>query len=195
MKKLSFVVLLSIALSACTSIPLKTMYKLARTNPLELDPMALRAAVRMPESIRPRPDSAKLSLSISLRSETPEPEVFILQPVNSASETTPLAKEEREGDKIWVYRLNPKDRDRLEKFRAYAKAFKTKNKGNTKGQMTIGVDDTCRQGELPASGKLLVTNWIKLDAESDYLATAVDYDLQGSAIKGKTLDKMLLPCE
>ncbi len=194
MKNLLFVAIVGIALSACTSMPLKTMYKLARTNPLELDPVALRAAVRMPESIRPRPDSAKLYLSVSLRSETPEPEVFVLQPLTSPMEIAPLAKEQRERDKIWIYRLNPKDISRLEKFREHAKALKAKYKGKVKGQMSVGIDNTCRQGELPASGKLLVTNWLKLDSESGYLATAVDYDLQSSAIEGKTLDKMLLPC-
>lgn len=195
MKMLLIVTIVGLLLSACSGIPLKTMYKLATADRMNLNPAVLRAAVRMPESIRPGLNSAKLSLSMTRPGEKPKPETFILQAVSSPTEMLPLNNQQRKGYKIWVFRMNPKDVPQLVQLRERAKALKAETNGKAKGTFSIGVNvkESCRLGEL-ASGKVLFTNWLKIDSESGYLATAVDYDARGF-FKDKSMDEMIPVCE
>ena len=83
---------------------------------------------------------------------------------------------------------------RIERFRAYAKALKAKIGDKAKGTMSLSVNvkESCRQGALPASGKPLFTNWLKIDLASGYLLTAVDYDVK-KIFKDKPLTEIYLP--
>ena len=164
----------ALCLSACTAIPVKTLYKLATTDPLQVDPTILRAAVRAPTWLEPRADGVKLSVSMIYKDEKPVTETFVLQSVPVALEGKALQGEGKAGFDLYAYRLNPQDIPRLQAFRERFKARKAQ--GKPQGSLSVGVD-ACRKTALP-DGEIPITTYLKLEADADYLPLLVDYDLR-----------------
>lgn len=179
----------ALALSACTAIPVKTIYKLATTDPMQLDPAALRTATRMPNWIEPRPNGAKLEFTSQPKGAVLKKETFILQAIPVSLEQKQLALEAKEGFSFYTYRINPNDIPRIEAYRHYLRELKA---AGTKTNNTMGLSvDACRKGELP-EGKIPVTNYLRLD-DSGYMPVVVDYDLR-KEVDGKNLAELLPPC-
>lgn len=177
-------------LSACTSMPLKTLYKLATTDMMTVDPAVLRAAVRMPAWVMPRADGVTLALGMTRAGETPQQEQFTLEAIPARLEGKTLAAAASRGFEVYAYRLAQQDIARFERFRDGLKAQKAADP-NTKGSLSIGVD-ACRRAALPP-GKIPVTTYLRLDTESGYLPLVVDYDLK-QPVEGKSLAAMIPPC-
>lgn len=180
----------ALLLSACTAIPVKTLYKLATTDPMSVDPKVIRTAARMPDWIEPRVNGAKLEITAQTESAEPSKETFILQAVPLVLEQKDLELEAKPGFNIYVYRVNPADIPRLEAFRDSIKAKKAAGI-KIKGSMGASVD-ACYKGEL-REGEILVSNYLRLEAESGYLPVVVDYNLR-KELDGKNLAELLPPC-
>ncbi len=190
MKKCLFLAAV-LCLSACTAIPVKTLYKLATADPMSLDPTVLRVAAQMPDWVAPRPDGVKLELGMQRDGDTPITERFILQAVPTALEGKTLSDAAKVGYQLYAYRLAPADIPRLQQFRDTLKAKKAD--GGKKPASTMGVSvDACRKTALPA-GAIPMTTFLKLDTESDYLPLLVDYDLK-QKVDGKDLAALIPPC-
>lgn len=193
MKKL-FVVSMgafALLLAACTAIPVKTLYKLATTDMMAVDPAILRAGVRMPDWFAPRSDGVKLELGMKQDGAEAVTERFALESIPVALEGKALAAEGRSGYQLYAYRLAPQDIPRFTAFRQTLKAKKAEGGKKVKGSLSVGVD-ACRKGELP-EGEIPVTTYLKLDAESGYLPLVVDYDLK-KPVDGKSLAELIPPC-
>lgn len=191
MKKLSLLIstLSTVLLSACTAIPVKTLYTLATTDPMTVDPKIIRTAARMPDWIQPRVNGAKLEISAEIAGKKTT-ESFILQSVPLSLEQSHLQTEAKSGFNLYVYRLNPSDLPRLEAFREHIRTQKAAGM-KIKGSMSAGVD-ACYQGELK-TGKILVSNYLRLNVEQGYLPVLVDYNLRDE-VEGKNLAELLPPC-
>ncbi|MEZ5537773.1 MAG: hypothetical protein R3F02_19395 [Thiolinea sp.] len=178
-------------LGACTAIPVKTLYKLATTDMMVVDPVILRAGVSMPDWVAPRPEGVKMALGMQQKSGEPVTERFILESIPAAFAGKSPASESKPGYKFYAYRISSADIQRFKAFRETLKAKKAESGGKTKGSLSIGVD-ACRKTELP-EGKIPVTSYLRLDAESGYLPLVVDYDLR-KPVAGNNLAELIPPC-
>jgi hypothetical protein len=181
----------TLLLAACTSIPVKTLYKLATADLMTVDPTVLRVAAQMPDWVAPRPDGVKLELGMKRDGETPINERFNLEAVPLALEGKTLAAAAKPGYQLYAYRLAPVDIPRLQQFRDTLKAKIADGGKMPETSMGVGVD-ACRKTELPA-GKIPATTFLKLDRESGYLPLLVDYDLR-QKVEGKELATLIPPC-
>jgi len=106
-----------ILLSACTAIPVKTLYKLATADFMTVDPAVLRVAAQMPDWVAPRPDGVKLELGMKREGEMPVNERFNLEAIPLALEGKALTDAAKPGYQLYAYRLAPVDIPRLQHFR------------------------------------------------------------------------------
>lgn len=191
MKKHATLLVAGLLLSACTSMSLKTIYKLATTDPMQVDPVLLRAAVRMPEWISPRPDGVKLNLSSTQEGEAPLTETFILEPISLATESGALQEENKAGYHLSAYRIASADIPRFRQFRDDAKARKVKSSKKSGGTISLSAD-ACRKGTLPDS-KIQISTYLRFETNMDYFPVVVDYDLR-QAVKKDNLATLIPPC-
>lgn len=180
----------TLLLGACTAIQVKTLYKLATTDMMAVDPAILRAGVRMPDWVAPRPAGVKLELGLAEAGMEPVTERFVLESIPPVLEGKSLASAGKPGFGLYAYRLAAQDIPRFEAFRSKLKAKKAAG-NKTSGSLGVGVD-ACRKTALP-DGKIPVTTYLRLDAESGYLPLVVDYDLR-KPVEGKNLAEMIPPC-
>ncbi len=191
MKKYFCFISIAILLNACVSMSMKTLYKLATTDPMTVDPVQLRAAVRMPEWLLPKPDSVKLDLTSTLEGERPMIEHFILEPIPAALEGRALQSENKTGYALYAYRMSPHDIPRFLQFRNDVKARKAKSSKVAGG--TIGVSaEACRKSALP-EGALLISSYLRFETEMDYVPLVVDYDIKKS-VKEQDLASQIPIC-
>lgn len=159
------------ALTACSSVPVTSMLKLARTDLSATDPAALRIAVRLPHGLRPRRVTLRITMAVG--SDKRE-QAFVLVDLDDPAELLSLAGEVTNGTMIYAFRIAPADVPKLLAVRDEMAAYKAKGE---RGSLTIGVGaEACRVGALPA--KTLITTYLKTERTGDFFPLTRDIDLR-----------------
>ncbi|NVO15129.1 MAG: hypothetical protein HXX10_13925 [Rhodoplanes sp.] len=175
-------------LAGCTAMPLTSMVKLARTDFTTVDPAALRVAVRLPTSVRPRPRSVTLRLTVSVGSAAPVVQEFVLADLADLSELVGRRSDVKGGTAIYAYRLDPADAARLVALRSDLMARKGRGE---RGSLTLGVGaEACRVGDAPA--RVLLTTYLRTEAGGDFFPLVRDVDLR--EVAGQAVPAELPPC-
>jgi len=163
------------ALSACTSMPLSTMWQMRNADPLSMDPADVRVAARLPEHYNIAPGQATMSLSVE-RQKTRErvAEEFTLAQTDII-DSPRLAKEEKEGYRILTFSVAEKDRARFRQFQNTAKRWKTETPDDARGQMSLTVQPCLQEGK--PLGEVRVSSYIQMESGADFMVLTKDLDL------------------
>src|SRR5215510_6352739 len=78
----------AVALSGCGHMPVTSMVKLARVDFETSDPAQLRAAIKLPRILRPRPNGVALRIAVRVGSSPEEARDFMLRELSEPGELT-----------------------------------------------------------------------------------------------------------
>ena len=184
----------TLVLSACGHVPLSTMVRMRGFDPGTVDPIVLRAAIRIPDSLRPQPGGLRLVVRHRLDGdEVKERELeIVLQETTEATETAPLASEAGPGMRLHVFRANPSDVERLRTEQAEMAAARRRGGTRPRGSLSVQAD-VCRAGKLPA-GPLRLTTYLKTEERGGFIVLVEDVDLRTLVPKGETIERRTPPC-
>ncbi|MFO1098774.1 MAG: hypothetical protein U1E81_11085 [Xanthobacteraceae bacterium] len=176
-KRYPAVVAAALFLAACGHMPVTSMIKLAQVDFAKTDPAQLRAAVKLPRVVRPRPQGMALRITVKLADGHEEFADFKLLEASDPKELLDLRRELDANSHIFAYRLEEKEAVRLAAFRA-ALEKKQAASGGKGGALTIAIrPEACRTGEL--SGRALAfTTYLRTPETGDYVPLARDVDLR-----------------
>ncbi|MGJ0394917.1 MAG: hypothetical protein ACR65U_01630 [Methylocystis sp.] len=193
--RLSSLALAAATLAACSHVPVSTMWALRSFDAASVDPAALRAAVRLPESFEPQ--KGGVTLKIGWRRDGEEKSkremTLALKETTAPEDVAPLASEKTAGTRIYAFRVDPAD---YAAIRARQKEFleeKARDPGRTHGSFGVGAD-ACRRGDFP-EGPLLTTTYLRTAPSGPYLTVLKNLDMREAATKEKPLDALVPPCE
>ena len=165
-------VLLMLAMAGCSHMPVTSMVKLARVDFETSDPVQLRAAIKLPRTLRPRPNGVALRIAVQVGRAPEEARDFVLREIPEPAE---LTREASADSHIFAYRIDDSDLARLAAFRAELIAKKSSGQ---KGSISISVrPQACKAGEL-ADGPVYFTTYLRTAETKDYVALARDVDLR-----------------
>lgn len=164
-----------IALAGCGHTPPMSLWKLSQVDASTVDIASLRAAVLVPDALRPRIVTLVLSAPAQSGS-APRTETFVLQRVEEAHELAKLEDETVPGSQHYIYRVGTADVGRIEKFRADVAAFRAAGGSSGGGKLSLGAQ-ACRVGLLPP-GPLLLTTYLKFESDGEYVPLARNIDLR-----------------
>ena len=165
-------ILLMLAMAGCSHMPVTSMVKLARVDFETSDPVQLRAAIKLPRTLRPRPNGVALRIAVQVARAPEEARDFILREMPEPAE---LTREASADSHIFAYRIDDSDLARLAAFRAELIAKKSSGQ---KGSISISVrPQACKAGEL-ADGPVYFTTYLRTAETKDYVALARDVDLR-----------------
>lgn len=179
-----------LVLAACGHTPIMSIYRLSQLDAATVDIAALRAAVLVPEALRPREVTLHLSAN-KPGGATPRRESFLLQPVDEPDELRLLVHEAVSGSRHYIFRIAPPDVARAQRFRDGMAADRAASGRKERGSLSIAAK-ACRAGRLPR-GSLLLTTYLKFDPGGAYVPLARDVDL-GSYVDEKTLREKIPAC-
>ncbi len=197
MKKLPLLstLLLMLFISACSAIPLKTMYHLATTDLMTVDPAYLSAATRVPSGLRESKKGVKMTFSSWLGEKKKNAKVLEikLEKVTDKEKLLSIKALEKTSYTTLLYRISAKDVERIKAFRQQHKKRKQAYGDNMQGSFTIGVS-YCRAGKL-SDKPILVSTWLKVGKDTGLLPLIIDHDMQEDLKKNdKSIDKILPLC-
>jgi len=165
-------VLPMLAMAGCSHMPVTSMVKLARVDFETSDPVQLRAAIKLPRTLRPRPNGVALRIAVQVGRAPEEARDFILREMPEPAE---LTREASADSHIFAYRIDDSDLARLAAFRTELIAKKSSGQ---KGSISISVrPQACKAGEL-ADGPVYFTTYLRTAETKDYVALARDVDLR-----------------
>ena len=107
--------LVALLLAGCGHMPVTSMVKLARVDFETSDPAQLRAAIKLPRSLRPLPNGMRLRIAVRVGRAPEEVRDFVLRELLSPGE---LLREATADSHIYAYRIDDADLPRLAAFRA-----------------------------------------------------------------------------
>jgi hypothetical protein len=157
-------------------MPVTSMVKLARIDFETSDPAQLRAAIKLPRTLRPRPNGVALRIAVQVGRAPEEARDFMLRELPEPAE---LSREAGANSHIFAYRIDDTDLARLAAFRSELIARKSSAQSSgQKGSISISVrPQACKAGELP-DGPIYFTTYLRTSETKDYVALARDVDLR-----------------
>jgi hypothetical protein len=185
-----FTSLLALSLSACTSIPISSMYKLSRIDFMTTDLSRMRIAIALPTDLKPRPGGVHMDLAYQQGDGPEEKRVLKLEDAVLAADFVGLPQA-LSGNKTYVYNLSKDDVTTLNKIRSDAAIAKTKGQ---KGSLSMGVaaKEFCANNTI-SNSPLLVTTYVFTSENNEYVVLTRDIDLRGDKSISASLDH-LEPC-
>jgi hypothetical protein len=180
-------ILISLCLSACTSIPISSMYKLSRVDFMTTDLQRMRIALTLPNDLRPQPGGVHMDLSYQQGEKPEEKRVINLQEATASADMVGLPTPPQ-GAKTYVYRMSESDVAMLNKIRNDAKDAKSKDQ---RGSLTIGITakEFCASTKIQ-SAPLLVTTYVYTSENNEYVVLTRDIDLRSDATISASLDHL-----
>lgn len=174
-------VLLHILVTAgCGHMPVTSMVRLARVEFDRTDPALLRAAVKLPRTLRPRAQGVALRISVKLRTGEEETHDFVLREVTDPAELIALRDELDATTHIYAYRLDAKETARVIAMREGLK--KKQEAGKSRGgSLTIEVKpEVCRTEDI-GGGSIVITTYLRTGETGGYVPLARNIDLRSVA--------------
>ena len=153
-------------------MPVTSMVKLARVDFETSDPSQLRAAIKLPKSLRPRPNGMALRIAVRVGRAPEEARDFALRELPAPPE---LAREAGDDSQVYAYRIDDADLPRLAAFRTELIAKKSSGQ---RGSITISVQpQACKAAESP-DGPVYLTTYLQTAETGSYVTLARDVDLR-----------------
>src|SRR5262249_440917 len=155
----------AVPFAACSHVPLGSILPLARIKFGTTNIARTRAAVKLPDSLRPRAGGVRMTVIMGLSGEPPQSQKFDLVEPHDPEDQATLAAFASGGSVVYAYRLARDDVARLERIRAdmIERAAALKQEGKSPGSnltIKIGAEEFCHTRDL-GSEPLLTTTYIK----------------------------------
>ncbi len=177
-------VFLILTMAGCSHMPVTSMVKLARVDFETTDPAQLRAAIKLPRTLRPQPNGVALRIAVQVGRSPEEARDFLLRELPEPAELTREAGTESH---IFAYRIDDGDLARLMAFRA--ELISRKSSGQ-KGSISISVrPQACKSGELP-NGPVYFTTYLRTAETKNYVPLARDVDLRSIVPDATAVDNI-----
>lgn len=180
----------AVVLAACSHVPLGSILPLTRIKFGTTDIARARAAVKLPDSLRPRAGGVRMTVIMGLSGEPLQSQKFDLVESHDPEDQATLAAFASAGSVVYAFRLAPDDVARLERIRAVMieRAAELKQEGKSPGSnltIKIGAEEFCHTRDL-GSEPLLTTTYVKTSETGQYITALRDVDLRlEPAVKDK----------
>jgi hypothetical protein len=170
---LKYALLLNLlTITGCSHMPVTSMVKLARIDFEATDPVQLRAAIKLPRTLRPQPNGVSLRIAVQVGRAPEEVRDFLLRELPDPAE---LMREAGAGSHVFAFRIDDADLVRLKAFRSELIAKKSSGQ---KGSISISLrPQACKVEEL-AEGPLYFTTYLRTAETKDYVPLARNVDLR-----------------
>lgn len=176
--------LLATVLSACTSVPLSTIWKLRSFDPLEANPSLIRIAVITDQAVQLK-DNA-VTLSLGFESEFPDYNFHnishaTVEPNASVEQLNDLVTDSQ---RITLFYLDSDNAYTMQLAQSRIRIIK-QNDIEGSGSFSLGVNTGCFNGPKP--DKLFATVFAQFHPEQQYLKMISSIDLLKQTAPGQDL--------
>jgi hypothetical protein len=171
------VLIAAIVLSGCTSVPLTTLYKLHKIDPMEADPAQIKVAIRADERIGIGEGGAKIEVKFEAEDGSLNiDETYLIEIIRNPGMSAELFTGKNPGESVTVLGLTQSD---IRRMRAVQSSIAPHQDGDLEGTGSLGVylDGVCLNGKMPA-GQVLVDVFLQTSDQDGFFVFARNLDLR-----------------
>lgn len=173
--RLSIVV--SILLTGCAGVPLTTMYKLHRLDPMDADPAHIKVAIRADERIGIREGGTKIEVKFKSEDGTVSiDDVFIVDVIRDPIMSIELMENKKPGESVTVLQLSEADAERFRFLQSSMARYKEEERKGT-GSFGVGISGVCLVSPIPAS-EVVVDIFLQTDVDAGFYVLVRKMDLR-----------------
>lgn len=167
--RLSLVVTVYLFLAGCNGVPLTTIWKMRKLDPLTADPAQVRIALRGPQWMAPMFDDMRIRIRSDVWHHDPLSYTFHLKKVDAAREGAALGRAGLASEDLTILQVDPVEtasmREALESILAYKKA-------GYQGATSVALWNRdlagCTDFRLP-EGPIIMDVYVHLDDSSGWM--------------------------
>lgn len=169
-------------LTGCAGMPLTTMYKLKRLDPMEADPAQIKIAIRADGRIGIRDGDAKIDIKFHSKDGSVSiDETFMIEIIRDPIMSMELVENKKPGESVTLLQLSMADAQR---FRALQSTIATHKRDERKGtgSFGVGLGGICLFSPVP-DDEILLDIFLQTSENDGFYVLTKELDLT------KTLEK------
>ena len=178
MSRNHFVGLLILAffLTGCVGMPITSMFKLRKMNPMEVDPAQFKVAIRMDERIGIPEDGVHMTLKFDSEDGSLSiDDTYVVEVTRNPILTPELIDDKATWKSVTVLQLTDSD---AQKLTGVQSLLRPHSEGQASGSLSFGVDvkGVCTYGPIPAE-KVLIDIFVQASNKDGFFAVSRNLDL------------------
>lgn len=168
-------------LTACSSVPLSTMYKLRNYDPLTQDPGTLQLAVVVPESIDLTLANVVMLMGFDADEDTNDlGDEFTLTTVDHAQPPADLFYSLQDNERLVIVSFDKDEADRMRALQPKIKSLKESDIAGS-GYVGFNIHGFCLNERI-SRGDLEVSFYLQPEHEEDYIPVAKNLNLASQGV-------------
>ena len=182
--------LIALFLAGCTSMPLTTIYKLSRMDPMDADPAQIKVAVRADEAIGIGKGDAQIEFKFDAEDDSLNiDEIYLIEVVRNPVVQGELYADKKPGESITVLGLTTSDAERMKQLQLEMAPFRN---GDVKGSgsLRVNLSGMCLHNKMPP-GEVQVDMFLQTSEQEGFFVMAKNLDMREVlAEEGTNMDEL-----
>ena len=182
--------LIALFLAGCTSMPLTSMYKLSRMDPMEADPAQIKVAVRADEAIGIGKGDAQIEFKFDAEDGSLSiDEIYLIEIDPDPIVYGALYTDKKPGESITVLSLTPGDAERMKQLQLEMAMFR---EGDVKGSgsLRVNLNGICLHSKMHP-GEVQLDMFLQTSEQEGFFVLAKNLDLREAlAEDGTDMDEL-----
>jgi len=182
--------LITLFLAGCSGMPLTSMYKLSRMDPMEADPAQIKVAVRADEAIGIGKGDAQIEFKFDAEDGSLSiDEIYLIELDRDPVVYGALYTDKKPGESITVLSLTPADAERMKQLQLEMAQFR---KGDVKGSgsLRVNLNGMCLNSKM-LPGEVQLDLFLQTSEQEGFFVMAKNLDMREAlAEDGTDMDEL-----
>jgi len=182
--------LIALFLAGCTSMPLTSMYKLSRMDPMEADPAQIKVAIRADEAIGFGKGDAQIEFKFDAEDDSLNiDEIYLIEVVRDPVVQGDLYADKKPGDSITVLGLTNSDAQRMKQLQLEMAPFRNGDVEGS-GSLRVNLSGMCLHSKMPP-GEVQLDLFLQTSEHEGFFVMAKNLDMREVlAEEGTDMDEL-----
>ena len=182
--------LIVLFLAGCTSMPLTTMYKLSRMDPMDADPAQIKVAVRADEAIGIGKGDAQIEFKFDAEDDSLNiDEIYLIEVVRNPAMHGELYADKKPGESITVLGLTTSDAQRMKRLQLEMAPFRNGDVEGS-GSLRVNLSGMCLHNKMPP-GEVQLDLFLQTSEQEGFFVMAKNLDMREVlAEEGRNMDEL-----
>ena len=182
--------LIVLFLAGCTSMPLTTMYKLSRMDPMDADPAQIKVAVRADEAIGIGKGDAQIEFKFDAEDDSLNiDEIYLIEVVRNPAMHGELYADKKPGESITVLGLTTSDAQRMKQLQLEMAPFRNGDVEGS-GSLRVNLSGMCLHNKMPP-GEVQLDLFLQTSEQEGFFVMAKNLDMREVlAEEGRNMDEL-----
>ena len=181
---------IALFLAGCSGMPLTSMYKLSRMDPMEADPAQIKVAVRADKAIGFGKGDAQIEFKFDAEDDSLNiDEIYLIEVVRDPVVQGDLYADKKPDESITILGLTASDAERMKQLQLEMAPFRNGDVEGS-GSLRVNLNGMCLHSKLPP-GEVQLDLFLQTSEQDGFFLMAKNLDMREvMAEEGTNMDEL-----